>query len=59
MGIIYFTLTAIILYLGAGWILNRIEIARGKRFERRNAIFFILLLTMALVSFELLNQFLG
>lgn len=59
MEILYFTLTAIILYIGAGWILNRIEIARGKRLERRNMFFFILLLAMTLVSFEILNQFFG
>ena len=59
MEIIYFTLTAIILYLGAGWILNRIEIARDERLKHRSVIFFIILLSMALVSFEILQQLFG
>lgn len=58
MEIIYFTLTAIILYTGTGWILNRIEIARGERLKQRNLFFFIILLTMAVVSFGLLQRLL-
>ena len=38
MEIIYFTLTAILLYLASDWILRRMETAAGKRFEKRSAL---------------------
>ena len=56
---VYFTIVAIILYLGADWILNRIEVAAGKRLEHRSLIFFAILLTMALVSFALIRAYTG
>ena len=56
---IYFTLTAIILYFGADWILNRIEIAAGRRLEYRSLIFFVILLTLAMVSFALIRRYTG
>jgi len=52
MQIIYFTLVGIAAYLAADWILNRIEIRRGKRFEYRSLIFFFLLLGIALAAFQ-------
>ena len=57
MQIVYFTLTAILLYLAADWILNRIETAAGRRFEYRSLIFFAILLTMALTAFTLIRHF--
>jgi len=59
MEALYFTAVAIILYLGADWILNRIEAAAGRRFENRAIIFFAILLTMALVSFALIRAYTG
>ena len=56
---IYFTLTAIILYFGADWILNRIEIAAGRRLEYRSLIFFVILLALAMVSFALIRRYTG
>ena len=56
MDILYFTLTAIVLYLGADWILDRIEAAAGRRFAYRNIIFFAILLCMALTSFALIRH---
>ena len=56
MNILYFTLTAVLLYLAADWILNRIETAAGKRFEYRSLIFFALLLAMALTAFALIRH---
>ena len=57
MEILYFTLAAVLLYLGADWILRRIEVGLGRRLENRNIIFFVILLVMALSSFALINQF--
>jgi len=59
MEIIYFTLTAILLYLAADWILRRMETAAGKRFEKRSLIFFALLMTMAVTSFTLIRSLTG
>ena len=59
MSIVYFTLDAIILYLAADWILNRIEVAAGKRLEYRSIIFFALLLTLALTTFTLIQVYTG
>ena len=59
MEIIYFTLAAILLYLGADWILRRIETAAGKRLEYRSLIFFVILMTMAVTSFTLIRTLTG
>ena len=58
MAIVYYTLAGIVLYFAADWILNRIEVYRGARFEYRSLIFFAILLTLALVSFQLIQHFL-
>ncbi len=59
MEILYFTLAAVFLYVGADWILKRIEVAAGRRFEYRSIIFFAILLVMALTSFALIRHFSG
>ncbi len=56
MEMLYFTLAAVLLYLGADWILNRIEVIVGRRFEYRSIIFFAILLVMALASFALIRH---
>jgi hypothetical protein len=58
MAMVYYTLAGIVLYVAADWILNRIEIYRGTRLEYRSLIFFAILLTLALVSFQLIQMFL-
>jgi hypothetical protein len=44
-----------LLYLAADWILKRMELAAGKRFEKRSLIFFAILMTMAVTSFYLIR----
>jgi predicted PurR-regulated permease PerM len=56
MEIIYFTLVAILLYLASDWILNQIEARRGKRFENRSLIFFVIILILSILVFSLLQQ---
>jgi hypothetical protein len=51
MEAIYFTVIGIALYFGADWVLNRIERARGARFEHRDLIYFGIILTLALLTF--------
>ncbi len=59
MAILYYTLAGIVLYLAADWILDRIEIRRGARFDNRSLIFFAILLVLALTSFQLIQHFLA
>jgi len=59
MQFVYFTLAAAILYLGSSWIVDRIEIAAGKRFEHRSLLFFAILLTLALTSFSIIRMYTG
>ena len=59
MSIVYFTVVAIILYVVADWLLERMEIAAGRRLEYRSLIFFAILLTLALTSFSLIQYYTG
>jgi len=59
MAMLYYTVAGILLYLVADWILNRIEVRRGARFENRTLIFFGILLLLALISFQLIQHFLA
>lgn len=59
MEIILFTIVAGALYLFSDWVINRIEIRRGERFEHRTLIFFAIILTLALLSFKLLEAIRG
>jgi predicted PurR-regulated permease PerM len=53
--IVYFTLAGIGLYFASDWILDRLETRRGSRFENRSIIFFVIILVLALVSFQLIS----
>jgi hypothetical protein len=57
--VVYFTLVAALLYLASYWIVDRIEMAAGRRFEHRSFLFFGILLTLALVSFQLIRTYTG
>lgn len=59
MSAIYYTLAAIVLYLVADRILDRIEVAAGKRFEYRSLVFFAILLTLALGTFSIIRWYTG
>ena len=59
MSIVYFTLAAAILYLFSDWILERVEVAAGRRFEHRSLVFFSILLTLAMTSFMLISHLTG
>ena len=59
MSVVYFTIVAIILYFAADWLLERMEIAAGRRLEHRSLIFFVILLTLALSSFSLIQYYTG
>lgn len=55
MEIVYFTAVGIGLYFFSNWILDRVEAARGARFENRSLIFFAIILVLALASFQLMQ----
>jgi len=56
VGIVYFTLVGIGLYFASDWILERLETRRGSRFENRSIIFFVIILVLAFVSFQLISR---
>lgn len=55
MEALYFLVVAIVLYFVSDWILERIEIASGRRFEQRSLIFFAILATLAIGSFAVIR----
>lgn len=59
MEIVYFTLVAALLYLLSNWLVERLEIAAGRRFEYRSLLFFVILLTLAMISFYLIRLYTG
>ena len=59
MEIVYFTLVAALLYLVSNWIVDRLEIAAGRRFEYRSILFFVILLTLAMTSFYFIRLYTG
>ena len=57
--VVYFTLVAAFLYLASNWIVERIEIAVGKRLENRSLLFFAIILVLALATFSLIRAYTG
>lgn len=57
--ILAFTLNAIVIYLLADWSVRAIERKRGAVLKQRQAVFFVIILLLAVVSFRLLKMFLG
>jgi len=57
--VVYFTITAALLYFVADRLLDLMERRAGRRFEQRSLIFFAMLLGMALVSFAVIRHLLG
>ncbi len=54
MEVIYYTLVAAGLYFMSDWLLDRIEIARGERFQNRGVrslVFFMIILVLAFLTF--------
>ena len=56
MAAIIYTLTGIILYVAADWLLRRLEERAGRVFGNRTLIFFGILLSMALVAFAIIRS---
>lgn len=56
MAYLYYTITAVILYLVSDWILNLIERRVGKRLEYRSLVFFVIIAVLAVSSFSLIEK---
>ena len=59
MAYLYYTVTAVILYLLSDWILNKIEQRAGKRLEYRSLVFFVIIMVLAVSSFEMIDRIVG
>jgi hypothetical protein len=57
--LILFTLNAIVIYLVSDWLVRLIEKRRGEALKQRQVIFFVIFLTLALVSFRFMKILLG
>jgi hypothetical protein len=56
--VIYYTLVAAGLYFMSDWILDRIEISRGERFQNRglrSLVFFLIILVLGFLTFGFIN----
>ena len=58
MEILVFTLNAIVIYFVADWIVKSIETRRGEALKQRQAVFFVVFLVLALLSFNVLRALL-
>ena len=56
MDLLYFTAIAVGLYFLADWLLDRAERVRGARFRHRDLIYFGIMLSIALLTFALVNR---
>jgi len=59
MEILYYTLTAIALYILADWLLDRIEAAFGRRLKYRSLAFFAIILSLALLVSRIVTGLVG
>ena len=58
MEMIYFTIAAIALYVLSDWILTQIEIKRGERLANRSVVFFFIIITLSVITFTAIQEFL-
>ncbi len=59
MEFIYFTATAIILYVLSDMILLRVERMRGRPFQQRSLVFMAILMPLSLAVFALIRNLAG
>lgn len=59
MEIILFTVVAVVLYFLSDWMIQRIEIAAGRRLKHRTLLFFAVITILAVSSFSLIRSYLS
>jgi len=52
---VLFTIAAVALYFLSDWILQRIELAAGRRLEHRTLVFFAIIAILAVSSFSVIR----
>ncbi len=57
--IVFFTITAIFLYVISDWLLGKFEEYRGKPFASRNLVFFMIILVLSVTVFEGVQRLTG
>lgn len=55
MQFVYFTITAILLYVFSDWLLRKIEAKRGEPLPNRSIIFLVIIMVLAIGSFKLIE----
>lgn len=55
--VVYYTLVAAGLYFMSDWLLDRMEILYGRRFQYRSIIFFVIILVLALLTSSVISFF--
>lgn len=58
MEIVVFTLNAIVVYFVADWIIRAMERRKGEALKHRQVIYFVIFLSLALISFNVLQTLL-
>lgn len=58
MEVLVFTLNAIFIYLLSDWVVRQLEAHRGEALPYRQVIFFVIFLSLALITFQLLRTML-
>ena len=58
MEILIFTLNAVVIYLFADWIIRAVEKKKGEVLKQRQVIFFVVFLSLAFISFNVLRALL-
>jgi len=59
MQFVYFTITAVLLYVFSDWLLRKIETKRGEPLPNRSLVFFVIILVLAVGSFKLIEVLTG
>ena len=59
MQFVYFTITAVLLYVFSDWLLRQIEAKRGEPLPNRSLIFFVIILVLAIGSFKAIEVLTG
>ena len=59
MQFVYYTITAVILYVLSDWILVKIETYRGEPLKNRSVVFFAIILVFAISSFKAIELLVG
>lgn len=57
MEILNYTLIGIGLYFLSDWLLNRIEAMFGRRLEYRSVVFFVIIMSLALITSQLIGLY--